>query len=280
MEIFLTGGSGYVGGVVLEHLRAAGHRVRALARSERAAEQVAGRGAEPVRGALGDLGVLRAEAERADAVVHTAVDYADPAMAEVEGPALEAMLVGKPFVYTSTGLVYGPGQRGEDAPVDPGTAAQPHKVLGERAVLAAGGTVLRAPLVHGRGGSGLLLGLLAFGRAQKVVPYLGDGEQTWSAVHVDDLADLFVLALEKPQPGRIFNAASGDTFRIGQLARVIAERAGGDAVSLSPEQAPPQLGVLARDGGMDGSLARETFGWAPSRPALLDDVRGPAYDAA
>ncbi|XVU23199.1 NAD-dependent epimerase/dehydratase family protein [Actinoplanes sp. CA-054009] len=277
MDVFLTGGSGYVGGVVLERLVAAGHRVEALARSERAAARVAELGAEPVRGDLSDLGVLKEAAERADAVVHTAVDYEDPKMADIEGAALGAMLVGKPFVYTSTGLVYGEGQRGEDDPVDVGTSAQPHKVLGERAVLAAGGTVLRVPLVHGRGGSGLIQGLMGAGRTQKVVPFIGDGKQVWSAVHVDDLADLFVLALGKPQPGRIFNAAPGDTFEIGQLARLIAERTGAAAVSLTLQQAPPQLGVLARSGGMDGVRARETFGWAPSGPSLLDDVRGEAY---
>ncbi|MFF5078777.1 NAD-dependent epimerase/dehydratase family protein [Actinoplanes sp. NPDC000266] len=277
MDVFLTGGSAYAGGVVLERLIEAGHRVEALARSERAAARVAELGADPVRGDLADTGLLHEAAERADAVVHTAVDYADPRMADVEGAALRAMLIGRPFVYTSTGLVYGAGRRGEDDPVDVSTSAQPHKVLGERAVLAAGGTVLRVPLVHGRGGSGLIRGLMDAGRTQKVVPFIGDGAQVWSAVHVDDLADLFVLALEKPQPGRIFNAAPGDTFEIGQLARLIAERTGAAAVSLTLEQAPAPLLVLARSGGMDEGRARETFGWAPDRPSLLDDVRGESY---
>ncbi|MEU8813047.1 NAD-dependent epimerase/dehydratase family protein [Actinoplanes sp. NPDC048796] len=277
MNVFLTGGSGYLGGVVLERLIEAGHRVEALARSERAGERVAALGAEPVPGDLLAKEVLREAAERADAVIHAAVDYADPNMADIEAAALTAMLVGKPFVYTSTGLVYGEGQLSEDDPVDVSTAAQPHKVLGERAVLAAGGTVLRVPLIHGRGGSALIQGLMGFGRTQKTVPFVGEGRQVWAAVHVDDLADLFVLALEKPQPGRIFNAAPGDTFEMGQLVRLIAERTGAAAVSLAPERAQGQLGVLARSGGMDGTRARETFGWAPSRPGLLDDVRGESY---
>ncbi|SNY56247.1 NAD-dependent epimerase/dehydratase family protein [Paractinoplanes atraurantiacus] len=277
MDVFLTGGSGYLGGVVLERLIEAGHRVEALARSERAAERVAELGAEPVRGDLSETGVLGKAADRAAAVIHTAVDYVDPNMADIEAVALNAMLAGRPFIYTSTGLVYGEGQRSEDDPVGVSTAAQPHKVLGERTVLAAGGTVLRVPLIHGRGGSALIQGLMGFGRTRETVPFIGDGKQMWSAVHVDDLADLFVLALEKPQPGRIFNAASGDTFEMGQLVRLIAERTGAAAVSLSPEQARGQLGVLARSGGMDATRARETFGWAPSRSSLLDDVRGESY---
>jgi nucleoside-diphosphate-sugar epimerase len=284
MDVFLTGGSGYLGGVIIEHLRAAGHQVSALARSDSAAARVTGKGAQAVPGDLLNVDALRASSERADAVVHAAIDYADPAMGDIESTALAAMLAGakgKPFVYTSTGLVYATRTDRtalitEEDPVDETTAAQPHKILGERAVLAADGTVLRAPLVHGRGGSGLLQGLLSIGRTQKIVPFIGDGRQVWSAVHVDDLADLFVLAIEKPEPG-IFNAASGDTFEIGQLAAAVAELTGAAAVPVTPEGAMAPLAVLARTGGLDGSKAREAFGWTPERPGLLDDVRGEAY---
>jgi nucleoside-diphosphate-sugar epimerase len=279
MDVFITGASGYVGGVVTERLIAAGHRVAGLARSDRAAARVAALGATPVRGDLRAVAVLREAAGRADAVVHAAFDYADPGMAAAEALALPAMLDTVPFVYTSTGLVYPGGPGAEDDPVDEATASQPHKVAGERTALAAGGTVLRVPLVHGRGGSALVLGLLEMGRTRGVVPYLGDGSQTWSAVHVDDLADLFLLAVEKPQPGAIFNAASGDTFQMAQLAEVLAARAGATAVSLSPTEAAAisaQLAVLGRDGGMAGDRARATFGWAPHRPTLLDDVRAGA----
>ncbi|MGI5238485.1 NAD-dependent epimerase/dehydratase family protein [Dactylosporangium sp. CA-139066] len=277
MDVFITGASGYVGGVVTGRLLAAGHRVAALARSDRAAERVSALGAAPVRGDLRDAAALREAAGRADAVVHAAVDYADPAMAEAEAVALRAMLGTIPFVYTSTGLVYGGGAASEDDPVDEATSAQPHKVAGERIALAAGGTVLRVPLVHGRDGSALIQGLLAMGRTRGMVPYIGEGTQTWAAVHVDDLADLFLLALEKPQPGGVFNAAPGDTFQMRRLAEALALRAGAAAVSLSLDEVAgvaPQLAVLARDGAMDGARARSAFGWAPHRPALLDDVRG------
>ena len=100
MDIFLTGDSGYVGGVVAEHLRAAGHQVFALARPDRAAERIAAVGATPVRGDLYASEELREAAQRADAVIHTAVDYSDPAMARAEEAGLRAMLAGsagKPF---------------------------------------------------------------------------------------------------------------------------------------------------------------------------------------
>src|SRR4051794_11851324 len=145
MDVFLTGASGYVGGVVAEHLRAAGHDVYALARSDRAANRVTELGAVAVRGDLYAENVLRKAAEHADAVIHTAVDYTDPAMAAAETAGLRAMLAGatdKPFIYTSTGLVY-PNATDttmtEDHPIDELVAVQPHKVTGERTTLTADG---------------------------------------------------------------------------------------------------------------------------------------------
>jgi uncharacterized protein YbjT (DUF2867 family) len=52
---FVTGGSGFVGGALIERLRGEGWDVRALARSERAAERVRELGAEPVMGDPDDL---------------------------------------------------------------------------------------------------------------------------------------------------------------------------------------------------------------------------------
>ena len=54
--VFITGGSGFIGGRLIERLRGEGHDVRALARSEAAAESVRARGAEPVRGDLAGRG--------------------------------------------------------------------------------------------------------------------------------------------------------------------------------------------------------------------------------
>ena len=48
--VFVTGGSGFIGGRLIERLRRDGHAVRALARSASAAERVRARGAEPIEG--------------------------------------------------------------------------------------------------------------------------------------------------------------------------------------------------------------------------------------
>jgi len=63
---FVTGGSGFVGGHLIERLVRDGWTVRALARSTRAAACVAELGAEPV---AGDLAAIPADAARGAAVV-------------------------------------------------------------------------------------------------------------------------------------------------------------------------------------------------------------------
>lgn len=70
--VFITGGSGFVGRGLVPALRAAGHRVIALARSQPAADQVVALGATAVRGDLTDQDALTAAMRGCDAVIHTA----------------------------------------------------------------------------------------------------------------------------------------------------------------------------------------------------------------
>ncbi|MEU5312511.1 NAD-dependent epimerase/dehydratase family protein [Streptomyces sp. NPDC021562] len=293
MRIFLTGGSGYLGGVLTEHLIAAGHRVSALARSDAARARVTGLGADAVAGDLADVDTLRVAAGQADAVVHAAVDFTDPAMREVEQEALAAMLAGlKPgrrFIYTSTGLVYPdlPGiPANEDVSADLRQSPQPYKVLGERQVLAADGpavTVIRAALIYGRGGSALLQGMIASARERGVALYLDDGANPWSSVHVDDLARLYLAALTRPEPGLIVNAAAPDQATMRQIAEAVAHTAGGRAQSIPVEQGRELLGPLAdlltRSAAMTATRAERLMDWKPEEPSLLDDLRTGSYAA-
>jgi nucleoside-diphosphate-sugar epimerase len=291
MKIFLTGASGYLGSVLTGHFVGAGHQVDALARSDAARSRVTQLGARPVAGALEDTETLRQAAAAADAVVHAAVDFTQPAMREIEEPALEALLsglgAGKPFIYTSTGLVY-PDQGGrtvdEDTPVTPEQSPQPYKVLGERQVLAAphlAVMVVRASLIYGRGGSGLLQGMIAGARERGVATYIGEGSNEWSAVHVDDLARLYLAALASGEKRLIVNAASRNRATMREIASAVADLTGAGTLSLSLEQAQQVLGpfaaVLTRSAPLDPSRAEKVLGWEQVEPPLLDDLRTGSY---
>jgi len=70
--VFVTGGSGFVGGAVLDALRERGEHACGLARSPAAEAAVAARGAAVVRGDLTDADALRAGMAGAELVVHCA----------------------------------------------------------------------------------------------------------------------------------------------------------------------------------------------------------------
>src|ERR1700681_3894662 len=74
---FVTGGSGFIGGRLIERLRADGHGVRALARSSGAAERVRAHGGEPVQGELADVSAMRAGAEGCERAFHAAATLGD-----------------------------------------------------------------------------------------------------------------------------------------------------------------------------------------------------------
>jgi nucleoside-diphosphate-sugar epimerase len=297
MKVFLTGGTGYLGTVLVEHMVAAGHDVVALARSDAGADRLRRAGATPVAGALADTGVLADAAAAADAVVHAAVDYAmTEESAAVELAAVAALLAGassgtasgttpKPFVFTSTGLVYGFDEHqdtSEDA-VLPEVGAQPVKAAAERLVLVEAGVtgiVVRAGLLFGRGGSGLVVGLIESARRTGTSIYVGDGRNTWLPVHVDDLADLYVSALERPVAG-VVNAVGSVPFTFRALAEAIGDLTGTPVASVPLEVAEQTMGPMARvlttTSRLNAAKAAATFGWAPAPRSLVDDVRSGSY---
>jgi len=89
MRVFITGASGFVGGAAAQRLKAGGHDVIAMSRSERSDDKVRAVGAQPVRC---DLTSVRAEhLAGVDAVVHSA------AFVETWGPKdawFEANVIG------------------------------------------------------------------------------------------------------------------------------------------------------------------------------------------
>ena len=292
MHTLVLGATGYLGSVTTEHLLAAGHQVTALLRPGRAASGLP-RGIRTRRGDLTDPASLeRAVTADVDAVLHLATPTGDAAVDTAATAALLTRLRGTDRVFLYTSGVWVLGATGstpvdEDAPVDPidlvgYRPAIEHQVL---AAAAAGvrSVVVRPGVVHGRG-EGIPALLVEQARAHGGGRYVGDSAVRWPMVHVDDLADLFVLAVERAAPGSLLHAVAEEGVPVTELARAAARAAGvQDEVRPWPrEEATAQLGAafaeaLALHQVCSGDRARRQLGWQPRRPGAVVDVAAGSY---
>jgi nucleoside-diphosphate-sugar epimerase len=92
MRIFLTGGTGYVGGAILDALLRSGHDVTALVRNNEKARSVAKRGGHPVVGNLAEPESFRGAAEAQDGYIHAAYDARSGRGPAIDQAALETIV--------------------------------------------------------------------------------------------------------------------------------------------------------------------------------------------
>jgi len=293
MQIFLTGATGYIGSAVADALAKAGYAVVGLARSDDQVRMLAARGLGAHRGDLRDPASLAEGARNADAVVHTALPAA-PDAGQVDRAAVEAIIgalsqFNRPFIYTSGCWVLGnTGDRvaDEDTPLDP-TPLIAWRPAIEQIVLAAAsrgvqGIVLRPAMVYGRGG-GLVAAFVRSAREQGAARVIGNGENRWTFVHVDDLAGLYVRALQAAAAGTMLFAAHGPAVRVREVAEVAsrAAGAGGQVVTVPIEEARQTMGpfadALALDQQISGERAKRVLGWRPQAPGVLEELAGGSY---
>ncbi|WP_225726552.1 MULTISPECIES: SDR family oxidoreductase [unclassified Nocardia] len=289
MHVFITGGSGLIGSAVIAELLGNGHTVLALARTDSSAAALRTAGAEPVRGDLADLPTLRAAAAKADGVIHLAFrhegfssqDAVAAAIAE-ESAALAAIgaeLVGsdRPFV-TVSGTPPVPGRVSTEA--DPlstdglvGGRSRSVTAVLELATQGVRSATVRMPrTVHNEGKGGFAGVLTDAARRNGVAGYPGDGTQRWPAVHALDAAVLFRLVLEKAQAGTAWHAVADEGDAVRDIAAVIGRRLGLPVESVPQEMFGPLGTIFATDQPSSSALTRETFGWRPEHPSLLDDL--------
>ncbi len=242
-DVFVTGGSGFIGGALLRRLGDEGRRVRALARSPASAEAVERLGAEPVRGELADRASIAAGADGCSTAFHLAAhlgqwgareDFVAGNVTGTENALAACRAAGvRRFVHcgTEAALLAGEPLRSVDetAPVRPDSKAlyAATKAVADQAVRAAGADgfepmVLRPRMVWGRGDTTLLPAIVAAVDAGRFA-WIGGGEHLTATTHVDNVVEGLLLTAEHGCPGEAYFVTDGEpvVFRefISELLR-------------------------------------------------------------
>ena len=288
MHVFVTGGTGTIGSAVVAELLSNGHTVLALARSDASAQILKDVGADPLRGEIADLDVLRDGAAQSDGVISLAFsrDYSDPdtlaqAIAQ-ESAALAALGneltgSGRPIV-TVSGTTWVPGRASTEAdplPTDGPVGGRGRSVsaLLELASRGVRTSAVRMPrTVHNEGKGGFAGLLTDQARRTGIAGYPGDGTQRWPAVHARDAAVLFRLALESAPAGTSWHAVADEGDAVRDIAAVIGRRLGLPVEAVPEENFGPFGPIFAMDQPASSARTRDALGWHPTHPSLLEDL--------
>ncbi|PJI38925.1 NAD(P)-dependent oxidoreductase [Ferrovibrio sp.] len=242
----VTGGSGFVGGRLIERLVAKGYQVRALARSDDAIRIVQKRGAKPVRGSLNDVASLAHAVRGCDVVIHVAAYFklwGDPAEFErsnVDGTAnlLQAAANASVRRFVQLGaaaVVMGdmtPMLRADESLPRQERSWAPYsasKARSEALVLAANRdgvfetVVVRPPMIWGAGMPTLdhMIETVKAGQFR----WVDSGSQAMSTAHVDNVCHALELAIEKGRGGEAYFVSDGtDTTLKGLISALLRTR--------------------------------------------------------
>jgi len=282
IQVLITGGSGFLGGHVIPLLAARGDTVTALVRSSAAAERVTELGATPVAGDLDDpASIDQAFADSgADALVNLAslgFGHAPAIVAAAEDAGIKrAVFVSTTAIFTNLNAGSKEMRQGAEAVVQSS---------------ALEWTIIRPTMIYGTPRDRNMVRLLTLLKRTPFVPVPGGGHRLQQPIHVEDLAQAVVAALDTPAAiAKAYDVAGPEplTFRrvIEETAEAVGRRARLVPVPLAPMAASlrvyermasrprfkaEQLERLAEDKAFDITAARRDLAFDPR--SFADGIR-------
>ncbi len=271
MKVFVTGGTGFIGGHVVRRLRGRGDDVRALVRSPEKAGQLADLGCELISGTLADKDAIRAAMDGMDAAIHGAAMY-EVGIPKSEHQAMyEANVIGTEnvlrsalevglgrIVYVSTVGAFGntKGQVVDESYQHPGagytsyyeeTKVEAHR-LAKRLIADEGlpCVIVQPGGVYGpddHSALGRQMNQFLDGR----MPMIAFPDLGMNMVHVDDVAQGILLALDQGTLGESYVLGGQITTMrelIDTLARVSDKKAPKRALPTSMMRAMTPFGSI------------------------------------
>ena len=256
--IFVTGGAGYVGALLVPKLLDAGYAVKVLDLYLYGDDVILGGKGHPglteIKGDLRDAGLLEKHLPGCDAVIHLACISNDPSYELDPNLArsinydafLPLVDIAKKngvqrFLYASSSSVYGlkeDAEVTEDLPLEPLTDYSKYKAMCEEYLNAAASdtfivTTIRPSTVCGyspRMRLDLTVNILTNHAINKGKITVFGGEQKRPNLHIEDMCEVYLFML-KQAPGKIqkkiYNVGY-QNFKVKEIAQMVRETLGGD----------------------------------------------------
>ncbi len=309
MRVFLAGAAGAVGRRLIPALVQAGHSVTGMTRSETKADSVRASGAQPViTDALDREAVIRAVRKiKPDAIIHqlTAIsqkmdlrhfdrEFEMTNRLRTEGTdnlvaAGLAMGVQRFFAQSFAGWPYervGGAVKTEDDQLDPNPPRSLQSSL--KAIQHLESTVLSTPAMDGLvlryggfygpgnpiGEGGMIPEMLR----KRMFPIVGGGTAVWSFIHIDDVAQATLAALDNGEPG-VYNITDDEPAKVSEWLPFLAQTIG----AKPPLKIPAWLGkLLIGEAGMvmmtsahgaSNAKAKRELSWKPIWPTWREGFR-------
>ena len=296
MKVFVTGGTGFIGGEVVRQLRARGDDVVCLVRNQEKGKRLADLGCELVAGDLGDERAIREGIQGCDAAIHAAAVYEvgipaseRQAMREanvggterVLGAALEAKV--PKVVYVSTVGVFGNthGRIVDESYQHPAedftscyeeTKWEAHQVAKRLIGEGLPCTIVQPGGVYGPGDTSSIAQLLDQFLSGKM-PLMPFPELGICLSHVEDIAAGILLGLDKGRPGEAY-VISGPATTVREAIGIVADITGRKA----PKHAIPPLLMKAMI--PIGPLVGKIMGQPPNLRELISSADGVTFWAS
>ncbi|MFJ7078938.1 NAD-dependent epimerase/dehydratase family protein [Streptomyces sp. NPDC098781] len=299
MKALVIGATGYVGSRIAGDLSAHGYETFGLARSAKAAETLRKAGIKPVLGDANRLGELSGLIADFGIVVFTAMVPFDDET-EIMRQLVSCLRTGQNLIFISgSGVVSLDARDGawndntfaEDAafpfPALPTRRIRlgTEQLVRDSAERGLRAFVIRPPLIWGHGASIQIPQFFESARLTGAVCYLGQGLNLYSHVHVDDVATVTRLAVQRGTPGAVYHAVAGEV-NFKTIAEAVATVVGCPTRSLDYEEACELWGApwvdmgLAVNSRIRGPRARKDLGFAPRHVDLVEDIRSGSYFTA
>jgi nucleoside-diphosphate-sugar epimerase len=280
VRVFILGGTGEIGLPTVRELVKRGHDVQALARSDVSAAKLAEIGATPVPGDIAAPEQWIGRMPHFEAIIHAACDFhsgmgaIDAQLLDILLPSLAAQPAKPRFIYTGGCWLF--GATGDVV----GTEATPFRPLPAfawmvpqlRRILAAtevDGIIIHPAMVYTAAG-GVFDRFAREARERGAIGVVESADVRWPLVHSEDLAALYVAALERAPARSSYIGAAVEGLSVGRIARAFAKRFAlrhPEPHIISTEAIASERGDWARGYALDqqlsGEKARRELGWLP-----------------